>query len=264
MDHAHGLDEQAPDKAVQPRPDALLRHLIEYAEYDLALLFTRGQYVLYSRVGNQLRTKGVSVEALRAAFVEEPVDSGWLPPGVVRWGSGPGGTFLVTFIPPGQHTLHFTTQNVGKTRNVTVALPGLIYAGVNGAGEEASGTYYVWAIQEAKFDPAARLYHAPFPNVSTGDGRICFGSNTAPPVSWKTIEAAWQLFVDAPFNADMAAFKSRQHPQDVRRQLLSLEGAERYPVSDLRPFEGGAISMHSTPPVQTVSDAINFYFLKER
>src|SRR5947209_18586585 len=89
----------------EPAASALLRHLAAHAEYDAALLFTQGQHVFYYRREGELLSKGVSAQTLRAAFVEEPVDSGWLPEGVVRWGSGQAGTFLVKFIPPGKHTL---------------------------------------------------------------------------------------------------------------------------------------------------------------
>src|SRR5712691_5513853 len=82
---------------------SLMRHLVAHAEYHAALLFTRGQYLLYDRQGGEVRVKGVSAQALRAAFAEEPVDSGWLPPGVIRYGLGPAGTFFVRLIPASRH-----------------------------------------------------------------------------------------------------------------------------------------------------------------
>ncbi len=93
----------------EPKASLLLRHLASHATYEAALLFTQGQYLFYSHHGDALQCKGVSAQTLRAAFVEEPVDSGWLPKEVMRWGSGPAGTFIVKFVPPAIHTLHLST-----------------------------------------------------------------------------------------------------------------------------------------------------------
>lgn len=262
MDHAH-VDGQAPRPTPDARPDALLRHLVEHAEYDLALLFTQGQYLLYSRVGQELRVKGLAPEVLRAAFVEEPVDSGWLPPGVVRWGSGPAGTFLVRFVPPGRQTLRLVSERGKTPLLITVPLPGLVFAGVNASAGGGQATYYIWAVAQDTFAPTARLYQAPFPNVYA-DGHICFGTNRAPEVAWHTLEEAWQLFIASPFNADMASGKSQQYSQDVRRQLCSLEEAQVYPVEDLRRLVQHVSFYSHSPTIETVSDAVAYYLLKEK
>src|SRR5437588_6114061 len=102
------IEERAGKEATA---SALIRHLAVHAQYEAALLFTCGQYVLYYHNGAELICKGLSAQTLRAAFVEEPVDSGWLPEGVVRWGSGPAGTFMVKYIPPGKLQIHLSTQN---------------------------------------------------------------------------------------------------------------------------------------------------------
>src|SRR5271170_5165357 len=113
--------EEIADK--EATGSALIRHLAIHAEYEAALLFTRGQYVLYYHSGAELICKGLSAQTLRAAFVEEPVDSGWLPEGVVRWGSGPAGTFMVKYIPPGKQRLHLSTQNPAESLIIAPMLP---------------------------------------------------------------------------------------------------------------------------------------------
>src|SRR5712692_6429277 len=115
---------------------ALMRHLADHAEYDAALLFTRGQYLLYHRRGREVRVKGVSAQARRAAFVEEPVDSGWLPPGIIRYGQGRAGTFFVRLIPASRHTLLLSTTQADGREPLSVPLPPLLFAGVG-------TTYYV-------------------------------------------------------------------------------------------------------------------------
>src|SRR5947208_9709922 len=136
MEHAGGLDthphqDKRRKKKGAERPDALLRYLIEHEEFDVALLFTRGMYILYRRAGRELIPKGLSPETLRAAFVGEPVDSGWLSPDVKRCGSGLTGPFAVKFIPPGKHTLRLSAGDPSQPLVGSVPLPGLAFAGLN-------------------------------------------------------------------------------------------------------------------------------------
>ncbi len=268
VEDAAGLDGSRDQQGTRrkqeeaERPDALLRYLIEHEEFDVALLFTRGMYILYRRVGQELIPKGLSPATLRAAFVGEPVDSGWLSPDVKRCGSGPTGPFAVKFIPPGKHTLRLGTGDPSQPLEVSVPLPGLVFAGVNAASTGTQATYYVWAIQEEEFDPTATLFHAPLTNVYS-NGRICFGENHPPEAGRETIDRAWGLFIDSLFTGEMAEGKSRQHPQEVRRLLLTLEQVNRYPVEDLERFERQSGRYPPSPAVQTVSDAVEKYILME-
>jgi Prokaryotic E2 family D len=267
VEHAGGLDGRAHQgkrrkKKGEERPDALLHYLIEHEEFDVALLFTRGMYILYCRTGRELIPKGLSPETLRAAFVGEPVDSGWLSPDVKRCGSGPTGPFAVKFIPPGKHTLRLSTGDPSKPLVVSVPLPGLVFAGVNTSLGGTQATYYVWAIQEEEFDPTAALFQVPLTNVYD-DGRICFGENHPPKAARETIDRAWRLFIDSLFTGEMAGGKSRQHPQDVRSYLIALNEADRYPVEDLERFERQSGFYPPSPRVKTVSDAVEKYILME-
>ena len=232
-----------------------MRALIEHSTFDLALLFTGGQYILYSREGRELRPKGITAQTLRLAFVEEPVDSGWLPEGVVRSGTGPAGPFVVKYVSPRCHTLSLVTPRGDAPQAVRVPLPALVFVGLQ-------ATYSVWALREEAFSPTAELYRAPLSNVYE-DGRICFGSNRPPDVSSQTIGEAWRLFIESPFNADLAGNKSAQHPGDVRAQLQALVDAERYPVDDLVSAAVRRSYFSTSPPIRTVSDMVDYYLLKQ-
>lgn len=223
------------------------------------LLFLEGQLVYHWRdapeKGGGEHFKFVSPDQAARAFQQQAVDTGWLPQGLVRWGSSPAGSWLVKFIPPQYHTLTFTALNMehfkelGEVKKdlaqVTVPLPALIFAGT---GE----TYFVWAIKGKLFDARAKLYHAPVPNLY-GDGKVCFGQNKPPQAGWESIEKTWKLFIEeTPFNADLTRDKSVKHPADIRKQLIAVAkqaekasknalaggGGIEYPASDLVPLEG--------------------------
>jgi hypothetical protein len=73
------------------------------------LLFLDGYYIFHRR-DKDLPTadiyKCVSPTALRTAFSFEPIDTGWMQPDIVRYGTGSRGTYLVKFIPPVTHLLN--------------------------------------------------------------------------------------------------------------------------------------------------------------
>lgn len=220
-------------------------------------MFANGQYILYRREGKELRAKGVTVQTLRRAFVEEPVDSGWLPEGVIRSGTGRAGPFIVKYIPPSHHVLSLVTPRGrgDSPKPVRVPLPALVFVGLQ-------TTYSVWALREEVFSPLARLYRAPLPNVYE-DGRICFGKNRPPEVSSRTIGEAWRLFIESPFNGDLSGNKSAQHPRDVRSQLLALKDVDRYPVDDLVSAARRPGYSSTSLIIETVSDMVDYYLLKK-
>jgi PRTRC genetic system protein B len=250
-------DALEPTKREEAATSALIRHLATHAQYNAALLFTHGQYLLYYRRGAEVVCKGLAAESLRAAFLQEPVDSGWLPEGVVRCGSGPAGAFFVKFIPPSKHQLHLSTQDLAEPLVIAPPLPALVFAGVH-------TTSYVWALQSNHYDPSAPLFHAPFPNVYP-DGHICWGSNRPPEISPKTLEETWHLFLSSPFNQDMATGKSQEYSQDVRRQLLVLAQTEApdYPVEDLVSYVIDRPLWTNKPTMRTLNDVVDYYLLKK-
>ncbi len=140
--------------------------------------------------------------------------------------------FSVLFVPARQHDLLFThdaavVQSDDKIIRLTVPLPPLVFVGVG-------LIFHLWALDTDDFQPTAKLYHAPLPNVHA-DGQICWGSNPAP--NAERIAYAWRLFIAAPFNGDLCSGKSRSYPNDVRVKLRDLAQRKRrtYPLRDLMP-----------------------------
>ena len=170
-------------------------------------------------VSHKENFKFLSPDQVKAAFVNTPVDSGFLPSNVLRWGTGLKGDWMVRFVPPAIHDITLD-EGQGQFLIMQVPLPGFVFAGI--------GTdYFVWAVKETRFEQvsvATRLYHAPLPNVDS-IGKICYGANRPPAVgSVGALDQAWRLFIQsAPFNSHHANGKSFKYIQDVRQILRELD-----------------------------------------
>ena len=201
------------------------------ADETAALLFITGdQYLFRSRrKDGALIYKFVSPAAVRAAFAEETIDSGWLPAtlNVRRWGIGKEGEWILVAFPPQKHRLLFAQEKRDSPIALNVPLPALAFFGY-------ARRYYVWAFQDDELQGHTPLFAAPLPNVHP-DGGICFGQNVVAPASAQTISGVWQLFCDSPFNDHLVSDKSRRHAKDVRVQLMDLASQQRrrYPRADL-------------------------------
>lgn len=185
------------------------------------------QFLLqYRDRSGALVTKFVSAEAVRQAVLDENVDTGYLPYGVVRWGMGVGGAWAVRYEPPSKRTIYLDVPNAASAP-LTVPLPAFIFVGRGNA-------YWLYAVSGAQFNPRSTLCRAPLPNVAD-DGQICFGKNRVPAVADGGMERAFDLFFAAPFNDHHMDNRSRQHPDDIRVQLrgLAAGGAAKYPIRDL-------------------------------
>lgn len=222
---------------LSPAPRKLL-------ELEAELLMYRGQYLLHYKEGVRERFKLLTPTALRAAFNGQPVDSGWLPPGTVRWGEGARGKFVARWMPPAVHRLLIEVdvqepakkrrKNKGKrtqVEEVRVPLPGLVMLGV-------AHTYSIWAVPGSSFDGASPVFHAPLSNVYENGG-ICWGSAQPPEVSVETFGQACALFFSSTFNDHLMGRRCRSFPNDVRVHLLQLasSGATEYPEGELLPYE---------------------------
>lgn len=197
-----------------------------FAEEQAALVFVGSQFLFRWRQGDAVQSKFISPASVRAAFSAEPIDTGWLPPNIRRWGTGASGDWAVLAIPPMRHALLFEhiTQDI-PTMTLDVPLPALVFMRIGSAG-------YIWALKD-EFAPDAVLYHAPLPNVNHS-GAICFGGNR---LEGCTLSQAWQLFLDSPFTSHQTNGKSRRQPDDVRLLLASLHKKRRYPLRDLAPLQ---------------------------
>ena len=197
-----------------------------FAEEQAALVFVGNQYLLRWKEREAIHTKFISPASVRAAFSAEPIDTGWMPPNVRRWGTGASGDWAVLSIPPMRHSLlfeHITPDIPAMT--LDVPLPALVFMRIGSAG-------YIWALKD-EFASDAVLYHAPLPNVNHS-GAICFGGNH---LEGRTLSQAWQLFLDSPFTSHQTNGKSRRQPDDVRLLLASLHKKRRYPLRDLAPLQ---------------------------
>lgn len=188
-----------------------------------ALYFLEGEYCFQARTDGGLVQKFVSPTSVRTAFAKEAVDSGWLPPGVNRFGVGAKGAWMVRWHAPAMYAVHLE----GLKRPLIVPLPSLIWIG-------QKHNYFIFAAKEAAFTPNAALYRAPLANVNTS-GLICFGRNAHTDVAQGGFDAAWRTFWDAPFNNDHSAGKSRVAPDGVNQHLKALAARKEtaYPAEDM-------------------------------
>jgi hypothetical protein len=191
----------------------------------LTLFILEGQYA----VKQGTVTKFISSAAVRQAFSQIPLDSGYLPENTLRWGSNSQGDWLVLLKGAQNYSLSLISEK--ETLRYNIPFPSLILAGQN-------NRYYLWALAEPSFTRNAIACHAPFPNIGQS-GQICFGNNSLPRCDAHHIEQVWQLFLESPFNGDSVQGKSRQFEDDIRKQLTVLADHPLYPVEDLVPITSG-------------------------
>lgn len=199
-----------------------------------SLHFTDGQIFWQSHATGTI--KPVAAESVRQAFSKQSIDTGWLPPGVNRWGNGNKGQWAVEWVAPNVYTL--TLQLAGEERIITVPMPSLIWFG-------QGSHFYIWAAKQKEFSPDAELFAAPLPNVTASSGIICFGGKNRNRVEKGGFEKAWELFWAMAFNRDHSGGKSQLHKNDVTKQLLALAKlkAKSYPLGDLVPMRMSLNSM---------------------
>jgi hypothetical protein len=190
-------------------------------------MFFNGQPVWHTRTeSGRDRYKFVSMAAVIQAFRNAPVDSGYLPPGVVRCGASAKGDFALLFIPARRHRLNVEAARGSSLKQVDLWLPAFAFFGIG-------SSYRVWAVKGDSLEPRGALYQAPLPNVF-GDGAICWGQNTPPKAGGTVIAEAWRIFIESPFNGHAASDKSRSHKGDVRVLLRQVaKSGKRFPLSEL-------------------------------
>jgi hypothetical protein len=188
------------------------------------LIILKGQFVLVEKEENKTSHKFISPEAVEKAFTAKTVSSGWLSPNTLWWGKTPNGEGIIQFYPPQKYSI--TIQLLEGNKTITVPMPGFIFAG-------NYSSYYLWVIKGKIFKQYCQLYKAPLPNIWHDSNRICFGKNIPPTCNPDSINKAWQLFWNSPFNQDLSQNKCRSHPHNVCNLLISLQGAKSFPVKEL-------------------------------
>lgn len=205
------------------------------ADIPAQLLFLPGQYLLVTRVESAVTYKFLSPETVTSAFSNEPIDSGWLPANIMRWGRSERGEWMMQFYPPRRYDI-VLTNNRSKSISLNLPMPGFVFLG-------CGNDYWIWAVLGKQFDPQSQLYHAPLPNVMPS-GAICFGDSSPTPCSSQGIVQACSLFWSSPFSDHVVDGKSKSHRADVRNFLCELSNRKlkKYPIADLVPLSLGSAS----------------------
>ena len=166
---------------------------------------------------------------VRAAFSTVAIDSGYLPPNVLRLGLNEGVQWMAVYVPPAPYQLALVDGGE-RAQVIRVELPGMVLAG-------RGNQYWIWAVKERDITANTPVFHVPLPNVGA-DGTMCFGSNAAPVVGGPTILQALHLFLDSPFNNHWAMGKSRVHPGDIRDRLRAIAELDTsvFPEDELLPI----------------------------
>ena len=243
------------------------------------LLIGDGQYELttYAADGIQ-RVKYLDAGTVAAAFLAQPLDTGWLPLQTLRAGRGRHGEFFVCLIPAARHTIRLHWE-IGEELDEENDGAAEVHVDAGDAARPTApggrarrrgvqrqrgartplverftlplppfiwmgyGTTYACAALadlDLPLSPMASLCYPPLPNVYDNMG-ICWGVNVPPPVSARQMAVAWRLFIaESIFTRSLCEQRSRSHPRDVRVTLrrLSATQAPQYPLGDLMPVPG--------------------------
>lgn len=182
-----------------------------------------GDYLFRWKDGTRINQKCLAAPDVTAAFSGTEVDSGWMPAGILRHGYGARGPWAALEIPPTRQQITMI-QPDGKEKMISVVFPRLLMIGLD-------KTYYLTAL-DSPFKPNGKVYMAPFTNIYS-DHRICWGSNMPMTAGAETMQKAWRLFIELPFNGDLANGKSVAHTHDIRTAWRKYSKAEEWPVNDL-------------------------------
>ncbi len=119
------------------------------ADIPAQLLFLPGQYLLVTRVAEAVTYKFLSPGAVTSAFSNEPIDSGWLPANIMRWGRSNRGEWMMQFYPPRRYDI-VLSNNRSKSISLNLPMPGFVFLG-------CGTNYWIWAVRCKQFDPQSQL-----------------------------------------------------------------------------------------------------------
>ena len=180
-----------------------------------AILILENEFLLCAHAQDgTVESKYISPGAVRQAFAAEPIDSGWIPEGVRRWGVCAKGTWMLRWHKPAVYSAWLPDAE----QPVKTPMPALVFFGIGKA-------YYIWAMKGDRFDPKGQLYEAPCANVS-GLGVICWGSNPHQDVA-TGFDHMWRLFWEAPFSG------SHDGGANARMAELAKRRVKRFPEDQL-------------------------------
>ena len=109
---------------------------------ELSLHVFDGQYMVqYREESGAIVCKFVSADAVRQAVLQESIDTGYLPFGVVRWGTGVEGAWAVRYEPPAKRTILLDVTGAASER-LTVPLPAFVFIGIR-------SQYFIYAVSGA-------------------------------------------------------------------------------------------------------------------
>jgi len=166
------------------------------------------------------KSKFLTVNSVVSAFSTYGRDTGWMPAGLVRHGQGNKGAWYV-YSAPGQKV---EIQVDGQALRVPIPRTVLVHY---------ERKVWIWAMNTSAFDPSARAFLAPFPNVYA-DGHVCWGSNAAPIAEPMKARQVWEMFFKTAFNRDLSNDKCKSYASVV--ELLKLiNGKSKFPAEELMP-----------------------------
>ncbi len=206
---------------------ALARTLKE--EPALTLSFYSYGILLRKRMAHGTAEYPISPVALAALISEQAAfDTGFISPGIIRVIQAGSRQMLVACQEP--QLTHLLLD--GSESPLAIPLPGLVLTCQVDGEKRVSAS--VWAVKGRPTDGEEPLFHAPLPNVYPGGG-ICFGDVVPGKPGGASPGSLWDAFLGTAFGNHLVSGKSRKHPDDIRQQLLALEGRRRYPIRDLVP-----------------------------
>ncbi|BCY18663.1 hypothetical protein hrd7_25120 [Leptolinea sp. HRD-7] len=185
-----------------------------------------GDYIFKWKEDGRISHKCLAAPDVSAAFSKSEIDSGFIPSGVIRHGYGTNGPWAVLEIEPAREEITLINPG-GNPETISVMFPRLMMVG---AGKD----YYLVALTDPFIVPEAKAFRAPFTNVHP-DHRICWGLNNPPVAEVSNMKKAWRLFIESGFNADLAAGKSRQFDNDIRKAWKKYSKKPAWPITDLMP-----------------------------
>lgn len=198
---------------------------ISFDFYSYGILMTQ-------RNGNISRTQAVHPDALSAALAQNyRFQTGLLHRDILYMSQSNKGSVTVEYRKPQVYGIWID----GVTNALHVPLPGLVL--IRSLPITGTPSYALFAVKRRPGAQSACFYDVPLPNVNSG-GIICWGNVPRPSADQlqpNNLAADWRTILGSAFGNHSTFRKSKQYPDDIRKQLIALDAAKakRYPNDDL-------------------------------